>query len=446
MNRENMNTKFEELVQNSYNIPSISGDFYNNLYAELMSHAEKKRASPKISSIRVRYALGLSILLALVFLFIAFTPQGKAFAESIKHLFVTTDITEIPIDDPQTVASPTFVPTFEVTLIPATESEVKENFISPEIAVLSSTDPACEEDPNGYSCQIAKAERKIGFDLKELPSDPYTFKFSELYITQSDEVWIHYERVGGGSYLLLYQAIGDMSSMYGSVPEDSIQEVKVGEYFGEYVVGNYFSDAPSSSYKWGYHGTYRLRWTEGERRFELRHDGCVDLRYEFCSSSPDKLIRIAESLVYDPIPSSELRADYLKSPEEATLISGFTILSPTILPEGFVFDHGNYDTDLKQIRLSYTATSSDPGTTEILIVIRPLIEIAANPGEDWSVEGESVDINGYPGFYSSGSPYNHAVSWEENGMRITISFYASETAFGGGFTKDQVLEIARSLQ
>jgi hypothetical protein len=43
-------------------------------------------------------------------------------------------------------------------------------------------------------------------------------------------------------------------------------------------------------------------------------------------------------------------------------------------------------------------------------------------------------------------PYNHAFRWEENGMRITISFYASETAFGGGFTKDQVLEIARSLQ
>lgn len=445
MNKENVNTKFEELVQNSYNIPSISGNFYNNLYAELMSHAEKKRASPKISSIRVRFAFGLTILLALVFIFIAFTPQGKAFAETIKHLFVTTDITEIPIDDPETVASPTFVPTFEVTLIPATDPEVKENFISPEIAGLSSTDLVCEDDPNGYTCQIAKAERKIGFDLKELPADPYTFKFSELYITQSDEVWINYERVGGGSYLYLYQAIGDTSSMYGSVPEDAIQEVKVGEYFGEYVVGNYFTDAESSSYKWGYHGTYRLRWTEGEKRFELRHDGCVDIRYEFCTS-PDELIRVAESLVYDPKPSSELRPDYLKNPEEAAIISGFTILTPTILPEGFVFDHGTYNTDLKQIRLSYTSTSSDPGTAEILIVIRPLIEIAANPGEDWSVEGDSVDINGNQGFYRSFGSFNHAVSWEENGMRIHVSVSASETAFGGGFTKDQVLEIARSLR
>lgn len=420
----------------------------------LMDHAyENKELSIRDKSYRInhksllRQRLVLTIILmTLVSVVIFFTsPQGKAIAESIKHLFVTTDVTEIPIDDPDTVASPTFVPTFEVTLIPATESGVKENFISPGIASLSSTDPACEEDPNGYTCQIAKAERKVGFDLKELPADPYTFKFSELYITQSDEVWINYERVGGGSYLYLYQAIGDMASMYGSVPEDSIQEVKVGEYFGEYVIGNYFADSNSSSYEWGYHGTYRLRWTEGERNFELRHDGCVDLRYEFCTS-PEQLIRIAEALVYLPEPRSELRADYLNSPEEATLLSGYTVLSPTILPEGFVFDHGTYDTELKQIRLSYSPTSYDPGTAELLIVIRPLLEISANPGENWSVEGESVDINGNQGFYSSGGPYNHAISWEENGMRITISIYASKIAFGGGYTKDQVLEIARSLQ
>ncbi len=305
MNRENENLNFEETVHNSYNIPQISGDFYDNLCAELMAHAGNMQIVRKNSIISIRYAIGLSFLLLLVFLFIVFSPQGKAFAESIKHLFVTTDITEIPIEDPETVASPTFVPTFEVTLIPATESGVKENYISPEIASLSSSDPACEVDPNGYTCQIAKAERIIGFDLKELPADPYTFKFSELYITQSDEVWINYERVGGGSYLLLYQAIGDMASMYGSVPEDAIQEVKVGEYSGEYVVGNYFSDAESSSYKWINTVTYRLRWTEGERRFELRHDGCVDRRYEFCTS-PDELIRVAEALVYDPKPSSRI--------------------------------------------------------------------------------------------------------------------------------------------
>jgi hypothetical protein len=445
MNKENGNLNFEEVVQNSYNVPPISGEFYNNLYAELMTNAGNIRIVPKKSTNLVRFAIGSSILMAIVFLFMVVTPQGKAIAESIKHLFITTNITEIPIDDPETVASPTFVPTFEVTLIPATESGVKENFISPGIAGLSSTDPACEEDPNGYSCQIAKAERKIGFDLKELSADPYTFKFSELYVTQSDEVWIHYERIGGGSYLLLYQAIGDMASMYGSVPEDSIQEVKVGEYFGEYVIGNYFSDSSSSSYKWGYHGTYHLRWTEGERKFELRHDGCVDLRYEFCTS-PEQLIRIAEALVYQPEPRSELRADYLKSPEEAALISGFTILTPTILPEGFVFDHGTYDTELKQIRLSYTPTSYVPGTAELHIVIRPLLEISANPGENWSVEGESVVINGNQGFYSSDGPYNHAVSWEEYGMRFNVSIYTSEIVFGGGFTKDQVLEIARSLQ
>jgi len=445
MNKENGKLNFEEIVQNSYNVPPISGEFYGKLYAEVMSHAGNMQTVRKNSITRLRFAFGLTILLALVFLFMVLTPQGKAFAESIKHLFVTTDITEIPIDDPNIIASPTFVPTFEVTLIPATESGVKENFISPEIASLSSSDPVCEEDPKGYSCQIAKAERKVGFDLKELPADPYTFKFSELYITQSDEVWINYERIGGGSYLLLYQAIGDMSSMYGSVPEDSIQEVKVGEYFGEYVIGNYFSDSSSSSYKWGYHGTYRLRWTEGERKFELRHDGCVDLRYEFCTS-PEQLIRIAEALVYQPEPRSELRADYLKSPEEAALISGFTILTPTILPEGFVFDHGTYDTELKQIRLSYTPTSYVPGTAELLIVIRPLLEISANPGENWSTEGESVVINGNQGFYSSDGLYNHAVSWEEYGMQFNVSIYTSEIVFGGGFTKDQVLEIARSLQ
>ena len=88
---------------------------------------------------------------------------------------------------------------------------------------------------------------------------------------------------------------------------------------------------------------------KGKENLNFRHDGCVDLRYEFCTS-PEQLIRIAESLVYQPEPRSELRADYLKSPEEAALISGFTVLTPTILPEGFVFDHGTYDAELKQIQ------------------------------------------------------------------------------------------------
>ena len=79
-------------------------------------------------------------------------------------------------------------------------------------------------------------------------------------------------------------------------------------------------------------------------------------------------------------------------------------------------------------------------------MIRPLLEISANPGEDWSVEGTSVDINGNQGFYRSYGPFNHGVNWEMNGLRINVSIYASETGFGGGFSKDQVLEIARSLQ
>ena len=59
MNKENGNLKFEEFVQNSYNVPPISGEFYNNLYAELMTNAGNIRIVPKKSTHLVRFSIGI---------------------------------------------------------------------------------------------------------------------------------------------------------------------------------------------------------------------------------------------------------------------------------------------------------------------------------------------------------------------------------------------------
>ena len=46
---KNGNLSIEEIVKNSYEIPSIPNEFNNNLYADLMTHAEKKNIVQKNS-------------------------------------------------------------------------------------------------------------------------------------------------------------------------------------------------------------------------------------------------------------------------------------------------------------------------------------------------------------------------------------------------------------
>jgi hypothetical protein len=151
-------------------------------------------------------------------------------------------------------------------------------------------------------------------------------------------------------------------------------------------------------------------------------------------------------LVNEPNPVLEPRADHLTSLDEASRLASFTVAAPSLLPDGFVFEYAQYNADLSQLRLFY-APPGGQGVASISIVETPLDKVSLAPdvnGEE--IEGEAVDINGNPGIYFSNDPYSHALTWKSGEIEITMWVYSSEIWYGGSFTKEQILEIGRSVK
>ncbi len=439
MNKNGSLDQFEAVMRKAYAVPEIRSEFVNRVHAELMRRADSQAVKVARKGFVLRFGLGFAVVLLLA-MFFAKAPEGQALADSIKHFFKIATVTEIPITEPNLLVTPTFASPFAVSLAPAASAPTEAPLPTPEGFTLAKTQ-ACQTEPYGYACKLAWAEKKVGYDIKELPTDPAEYSFEGVYVQGINDVQINYERIGGGSYLYLLQGPGgEFTSLGAGVPEDSIQQVLVGKYPGEYVVGIYAAKPGETAYKWVPAGKYSLRWADGERWYEINAYGCVG-REDLCSA--EGLIKLALSLVDQSVPAEGPRADHLVSFAEAEQISGLSLLKPAILPEGFVFDYGTYNADLKEIRLNYHPIGYDPGVAEISL----LQSLQQNPGGTWDrFTGETVDINGQTGKYMSNDAFTHAVVWQSGDLEIRMLITLSDLWYGGTFTKEQVLEIARSVQ
>jgi hypothetical protein len=255
---------------------------------------------------------------------------------------------------------------------------------------------------------------------------------------------MEYDVIGGGGYLFFNQGIGnEFPTFTGEVPESAVQEVQIVQNRGEYVVGDYVVVGHDKVFTWLPCCRFRLRWMEGNHWFELDKEAS-QLTVDYMTENV--MIQMATELVDRPNPVQESRADYLTSLGEASQLAEFDILSPAVLPEGFQFDYGKYDKNLSQLQLVYSPAGTQ-GIADITIIETPINKVNLAPGDNGgSIKGEEVDINGYNGTYFSDSPYNHVLTWQVGYLKITLSVYSSELWYGATFTKDQILEIARSMK
>lgn len=392
---------------------------------------------------RYRLVAGIGAALVLVGLIIALTPAGQALAQALRDFFKIVSVEEIPLPPEEQRATPTYAPTFSAVIAPAASPEPME---TPIPMPTGTNDPAlapCYTDINSYACKIAHAEKRAGFDAKEFPAEPKGFAFSGVYASPG-EISMGYDWISGGAYLNLNQGIRDeFPDFMGAVQEDAIEEVVVGENRGQYVVGMYVYKGDPLEVAWVESARFRLRWMEGDHWYEI--DVAGDIGPDFPYNDRDYLIEMAENLVSQPEPQQGPRADNLTNMEDAAHLARFTPLEPGILPEGFYFDHGEYDVETFTLQLEYT-----PGEQGIAIVSvweTPADKAHLSPelGEI-PFEGEEVEINGYTGMYYSRDPYSHIVIWRTDELRILVNVYSSEMWYGGSFTKEQILEIARSVQ
>lgn len=450
MNKTTYSPELDDVILQSYGVPEIRSEFVNRTYDDLIKLADQKSMRSNHTGLRLRFGLGLAAALLLFGMVFAKMPEGQALAESIKHFFKISTVTEIPVNNPELLNTPTLAPTFAVTLAPAVNTEsTKTPFPTPEGFTIEDTQ-ACQADPYGYRCKIAWAEKKAGFEIKEFPADPLEMRFEELYVADSKVVQISYARVGGGSFLYLVQGPDYGFNKYGvGVPEGSVQQVMVGEYPGEYVAGTFGVGPGETSYTWKSSGKYSLRWSDGERWFEIINFGCVGIT-QYCSE--EELINLALTLVDESTPSNGPRADFLKNVKEAEEISGFDVLEPGILPEGFKFSSGRYDKDKSEIVLSYKPADPDQWHYANLEIWQIPLDQYSYPDSSDSdnVTLEPVNINGHSGTLF----FNHegndkyilgSVKWQTDEWVFILTLHATD-AYGGTFTREQVLEIARSVK
>jgi hypothetical protein len=405
---------------------------------------------------RQRMAISTVAGFVIIAVLVLFSLVGEALAENLRHLFRPVSVDELPTLSSELLATPTFAPTFVVTLSSVQEvSPQGKSTPFPMEAIPETTTGnalsqapdnslnACNTDPYGYTCQMAKAERMAGFDAREFPADPPEFRFRSVY-AEPAYISIEYIVIGGGGYLYLKQGMGmDFPAFTGAAQESAIEPVQVGDNSGEYLEGDYVYGGVYNQTTWLPCCRQRLRWTDGEYWYELDK---VSAMPQTDYLTRDVMIQMATELVNQPDPLHSPRSDYLMSLEEASQVVQFPIITPTLLPDEFNFSYAIYDGDISLLRLIYSPPDGE-GIARIMIVQTPIDKVYLAPGDNGELlEGESVDINGNAGIYFSTDPYSHSLTWKSGEIKITLLVYSSEIWYGGSFTKDQIFEIAKSMQ
>jgi hypothetical protein len=317
-------------------------------------------------------------------------------------------------------------------------------FIPPVSSEMKSLS-GCEtpQKSQSYDCQVASAESKLGFDLKELPETPKDWEFQSLSFDGSSQYAARNYRldirhISGVSYstLSIIQGLGKFSNLYGNnpwdaVPADKVQAVSIAGHPGEYVKGGFALQPGHDTLTWFDDSRQRLAWSEGARWY------LIDFRPNpnvAGTMGKDQLIHLAESLVASPIASAEpLNPAYLTSVSDAEKISGLNLKAPSLLPMNINFSHARYSSSTQEVHLVY-------GENEEMTIQERSGEFRKPAGEY-----EITRVNGEVAYYkpAEGSDSHLFLLWHKDGLNYQMDY---NQAFGWHIDKGKMLSIAESMQ
>jgi len=227
-------------------IPASQVNLLPNVQARLVARNKSiLQQGENMNKIRNRKIVFSAIAIVALLTVALITPQGRAFAQSVLHLFKRAESDSFPLPTEQ------IVPT---KLIQA------DSTVVPPSSLLS----------------VADAERIVGFDVLELPAEPKGFNYlgARLY---GNTISIEYEAQGGGGNLIITQSRdGYNQSDWAEVPADAIIPVKIGSLDGEYAQGMFVVYAGKTSATWNADApVFRLRWVSNSVWFEMAKFGDV---------------------------------------------------------------------------------------------------------------------------------------------------------------------------
>lgn len=423
-----------------------------NLPPDISPRFEKLILSAPWTPRGVKRSQALILIYWTVILLIAFiglTPQGHAFAQTIFELFTTTDQSSFPLSKE------------ELDIYYTSDRHRALSLV--DVTPLPPTSGYCSnpEDTGKYECEVKRVENELNIDLKEFSSTPMgSFQDVGFYSRNStgnaESIAVITYGTSGAS-LSLSQGIGHFppDSDWEKVPSSAVQQVKIGEYDGEYANGYFLLGNGDTKLTWSATGAeQRIRWREGERWFEI-----MAFSGPGTSGYLDKqaLISLASNMVYnldDIEQTTKVDLDFIPNIPLAEKICGFKILQPTKLPDGMKFDFAKFDPDRKSITLNF-------GYRALRIVQTP-VESALIKNLDSYKDVETIHVGDTVGQYGlspaqktiweSATPPVFTTTnsysvllWEKEGMIYQIYF---DQSFSGGdyLTREQMIEIAESLR
>ncbi len=303
MNKKNIQSILKDEMEKE--IPSSQVRLWPAVKASLVAGKKKSnKQEEKKNTTKLRRILraAFAILITIVLLTLAFvTPQGRVWAQEVVRFFMRINSTTIQLSDEQLKWMNAIDEKIDLPLVP-----VFIPTVSPEMAAIS----GCEtpQKSQAYRCQVALAESKLGFDLKELPEKPNDWEFKSLYVNTDLKIAVmsydlDFKDIGFNSYssLRFTQGVGDFSNTswnennpWGAVPADKVESVFVGAYKGEYVKGRFGLRHGNNVLTWSEEfKDQRLVWSEGMRWYLIEFSPNLNITG---TMGKDQLIHLVENL------------------------------------------------------------------------------------------------------------------------------------------------------
>ena len=401
-----------------------------------MSRSTKRKSSLRFATV----ALCISLLLLV---FLAWTPGGRALAQSVIRFFQTADQTSYPV--PAEIAGSASQLAEPSTPVPTSVAAI----------VSSAGEMECDPDrgQGTLMCEIQMLEDQLGFPIRVLPLQAAELVVEKLVPDpNSQSLTIYYTNPYSLS-VSLRQGLGDFppDDTFDRVPPDGVRAVRIAGSPGEIVRGMFVQWAGEDQMEWRPSAPIlRLRWSDGQRWYEMGRFGTPE-------SSPvldeAELIWMAEHLELGS--SMADSSEDVGSPTTSQLAesqAGIDVKIPVLVPAGFHFRYAQVPDEAGRVMLVYS-THADPGPRGFMVIN----ETREGSDARWfgtakvtHVTVGQTDASYVAGYNRGGeSPYSPAelLAWSADGLDFEIlHFTTAEDGYNMRLRPEGMVAVAESLR
>jgi len=410
---------------------------------------EKRLHARRQARRTLRLAFAAGCVLAGVIFFL--TPLGQAAAQSILSLFTRaeSDVRPVPTDQQSAalVPSPTPVPTQMValqaitpgsTFWTPTPAPTRESNGSLWGLTLSEAAALAQFEP------LAPAEVLAGYSLADVVYNPDPATVTQIYKFtpyQAGEMFILSQRAA-----LPDDAVGQSAEVETFWVGDVLVETVRGGWFAPAgaAVEQWENDIPVHAYRWQQNGyTFTLDFWVGDT-FSPAYLTAVDRQAQI-----EVLLGARAAL------PERMNLNNLESIEAVRAVSEQPVLAPTLLPEGFIFGHGVYETGRVVLIYEPAAGTRYSGNASLTIFETPLNPGAAPLTYDNYPPGavETVAIGPYSGTLVRGQMMDNvfdpdagaSLVWQTETLNINLWVRYSST-YAARLAPEDLITLAESME